>query len=248
MFVQIIQAVLMFAAYSMLLLGFSVGSLLKSMPAFQDFIIRAFDTITKVKLPVTSYWDSLFTDQMFQNVWHSVALDLNKKIKQGREAPNIPVVSLTGKHCFPLLQMAKAGRPLVLNFGSCTCPIFMRQLDEFQKMAKRFSHIADFCVVYIEEAHPSDGWALKDNYAIRTHSTQTERCRAARELARNIPECPVVVDTMLDAANIAYGALPIRFHIVQNRRVVYEGGPGPMGYNMGGVREWLGKYHTGMSS
>lgn len=166
MFVQIIQAVLMFAAYSMLLLVFSVGSLLKSMPAFQDFIIRAFDTITKVKLPVTSYWDSLFTDQMFQNVWHSVALDLNKKIKQGREAPNIPVVSLTGKHCFPLLQMAKAGRPLVLNFGSCTCPIFMRQLDEFQKMAKRFSHIADFCVVYIEEAHPSDGWALKVSWRI----------------------------------------------------------------------------------
>lgn len=73
---------------------------------------------------------------------------------------------------------------------------------------------------------------------------QTERCHAARELARKIPECPVVVDTMLDTANIAYGALPIRFHIVQNGRVVYEGGPGPMGYNMRGVNEWLEKYHT----
>lgn len=164
MFVQVIQAVQMFAAYSMLLLFFSVGSLLKPMPTFQDFIIRAFDTVTKVKLPVTSYWDSLFTDQMFQNVWHSVTLDLNKKIKQGCEAPNSPVVSLTGKECFPLLQMARAGRPLVLNFGSLTCPIFMSQLDEFKKMANHFSHIADFCVVYIEEAHPSDGWALKVSY------------------------------------------------------------------------------------
>ncbi|KAL9974882.1 hypothetical protein ACROYT_G011981 [Oculina patagonica] len=218
------------------------------MPTFRDFIIRAFDSVTKVKLPVTSYWDSLFTDQMFQNVWHSVALDLNKKIKQGCEAPNSPVVSLTGKHCFPLLQMAKAGRPLVLNFGSLTCPIFMRQLNEFQKMANHFSHIADFCIVYIEEAHPSDGWALKDNFAIRTHRSQTERCRAARELARKIPGCPVVVDTMLDTANIAYGALPIRFHIIENRRVAYEGGPGPMGYNMRGVKEWLEKYHAGKSS
>lgn len=164
MLVQIVHAVQMFAAYSMLLLFFSVGSLLKSAPAFRNFIIGAFDAVTKVKLPVTTYWESLFTDRMFQNVWHSVALDLNKKIKQGSEAPNSPVVSMTGKHCFPLLQMSKSGRPLVLNFGSCTCPIFMSQLDEFQKMGNHFSHIADFCVVYIEEAHPSDGWALKVSY------------------------------------------------------------------------------------
>lgn len=160
MFVQILQLAQVFAAYSMLVLVFSVGSLLKSFPAFRNSIIRAFDIITKVKLPVTSYWDSLFSDQMFQNVWHSVALDLNKKAKQHCEAPNSPVVTLSGKMCFPLLQMAKAGRPLVLNFGSCTCPIFMRQLNEFQQMANHFNHIADFCVVYIEEAHPSDGWAL----------------------------------------------------------------------------------------
>lgn len=161
MFVQTIQAVQMFAVYNTLMLFFSVGSLLKSIPAFQDFIVRAFNTVTKVKLPVQSYWDSLFSDQMFQNVWHSIALDLNKKIQQGCEAPDSPVVSVTGKHCFPLLKMAKAGRPLVLNFGSLTCPIFVSQLNEFQKMANHFSHIADFCVVYIEEAHPSDGWALK---------------------------------------------------------------------------------------
>lgn len=174
MFVQTVQAVQMFTAYSMLLLFFSIGSLLKSVPAFRKFIIGAFDAVTKVKLPVTSYWDSLFTDQMLQNVWHSVALDLNKKMKQDSEAPNSPVVSLTGKHCFPLLQMSQSGRPLVLNFGSCTCPIFMSQLDEFLKMANHFSHVAEFCVVYIEEAHPSDGWALKVSqyfmnfYEIRT--------------------------------------------------------------------------------
>lgn len=80
---------------------------------------------------------------------------------------------------------------------------------------------------------------LQNNYAIRTHRTQKERCLAASELAAKLPGCPVVVDTMLDAANIAYGALPIRFHIIQDGRVVYEGGPGPMGYDMRGVRHWL---------
>lgn len=90
-------------------------------------------------------------------------------------------------------------------------------------------------------------FSLQDNYSIRTHRTQTERCRAARELARKIPGCPVVVDTMLDTANIAYGALPIRFHVIQDRKVLYEGGPGPMGYNMAEVKEWLEKYQAGKS-
>ena len=57
-----------------------------------------------------------------------------------------------------------------------------------------------------------------------------------------------MVDTMLDAANIAYGALPIRFHVIQDGRVVYEGGSGPMGYDMKGVRQWLEKSYTTLSS
>lgn len=181
MFVQTFQAVQSIAAYSLLLFVFSVGTLLKSVPVFRDFVIRAFDAVTKTKLPVASYWDSLFSDQMFQNVWHSVTLDLNKKIKLGSQAPNSPVVSLSGKDCFPLLQMAKSGRPLVLNFGSCTCPIFMSQLHDFQKMAKDFSQIADFCVVYIEEAHPSDGWALKVSFTCLLRSKKVgEKKRALR--------------------------------------------------------------------
>lgn len=218
------------------------------MPLFQACIIRAFDAVTKVKLPVCSYWDSLFSHQMFHNVWHSVTLDMNRKSKLGQDAFNSPVVSLSGKHLFPLLQMTKPGRSLVLNFGSCTCPIFMDQLNEFQKMAEEFSHVADFCIVYIEEAHPSDGWALKNNYVIRTHRTQTERCVAARKLAQKFPGCPVVVDTMLDTANIGYGALPIRFHVIRDGKVVYEGGSGPMGYDIKDVKRWLKRNCVTVSS
>lgn len=161
MFLQLLQVFQTFAAYSLLFFVFSIGALLKPRPLFRDVIVRAFDAVTRTKLPVASYWESLFSDQMFQNVWHSVELDLYKKIKEGCKAPDTPVVSLSAKHCFSLLKMAKPGRPLVLNFGSCTCPIFMSQLDAFQKMVNDFSQVADFCVVYIEEAHPSDGWALK---------------------------------------------------------------------------------------
>ena len=52
---------------------------------------------------------------------------------------------------------------------------------------------------------------------------------------------------MVDAANIAYGALPIRLHVIKENTLVYEGGAGPMGYNMNEVRDWL-KQHSSVSS
>ena len=51
--------------------------------------------------------------------------------------------------------------------------------------------------------------------------------------------CIVAVDTMLNAANIAYGAVPIRLYIVQNSKIAYEGGPGPLKYRMREVKTWL---------
>ena len=63
--------------------------------------------------------------------------------------------------------MARGSRPLVVNFGSITCPVFMKRLEEFSQIAKQFGDIADFLLVYIEEAHPSDGWAFKVSRALK---------------------------------------------------------------------------------
>lgn len=46
-------------------------------------------------------------------------------------------------------------RPLVLNFGSCTWPSFLFKLDQFKGLIEDFSSIADFLIIYIEEAHAS---------------------------------------------------------------------------------------------
>lgn len=47
---------------------------------------------------------------------------------------------------------------------------------------------------------------------------------------------------MLDAANLAYGASPERLYIIRDSRIVYQGGPGPMSYNIKEVRVWLENY------
>ena len=47
-------------------------------------------------------------------------------------------------------------RPLILNFGSCTWPPFMANLIKFFALEKEFGQIANFALVYTEEAHPSE--------------------------------------------------------------------------------------------
>lgn len=51
--------------------------------------------------------------------------------------------------------------------------------------------------------------------------------------------CPVAVDTMLNAANISYGAVPVRLYIIKEGHIVYEGGSSPMMYRMEEVEQWL---------
>ena len=60
----------------------------------------------------------------------------------------------------------------------------------------------------------------------------------------DLSACTLAVDTMLNAANIAYGAVPIRLYVVQNGEIAYEGGPGPMKYRMQEVKTWLQHYQA----
>jgi len=46
--------------------------------------------------------------------------DILKEAQVGQPAPNPELVDLETRAKLPLLSLAKAGRPLVLNFGSCT--------------------------------------------------------------------------------------------------------------------------------
>lgn len=160
MFVEF-QAMQKFFLYSTLFVVFTLGWVLKIVPFFKSFVSIAMCKVTDTSLPTELYWDSLFTWKMLQNVYHCMLADKNKKVKLHGEAYNSPVVSVDGKRCHRLLDFARGSRPLVLNFGSSTCPVFMQMLKRYQQLKNDFAEVADFAVVYIEEAHPVDGWAFK---------------------------------------------------------------------------------------
>lgn len=93
-------------------------------------------------------------------------------------------------------------------------------------------HVA-FFVIYVQEAHPTDGWQVDSNVAegilFRQHQSYEEResvaatCRLDLGLA-----LPVLVEEMDNAMDEAYGAAPERLYLVGiDGRVVYRGGAGP---------------------
>ncbi|KAK3727541.1 hypothetical protein QZH41_018643 [Actinostola sp. cb2023] len=236
---QNLQQLKLSCMYLSLVVVFLVGTVLKRLQFLRSSIIKAFDAIAGERLPPEVYWNTLFGAEMFKHVWHSVELDATKRVHPERKALNSPVVSLEDGRYHYLLDYAQNQRPLVVNFGSSTCPVFMKRLEKYTELVAEFKDVADFVIVYIEEAHPQDGWAFENNNSIFSHKSQRQRCSVAGRLAIDHAPCPVLVDTMLDAANMAYGAFPIRLYVIMGDHVVYQGGTGPTGYSFDEVSDWL---------
>ena len=95
-----------------------------------------------------------------------------KDAQVGEAAPDPSVYDLTSRKTVSLLTTATPGRPLVLNFGSCSWPPFMAKLGQFGKMTAKFSSLADFVTVYISEAHPSEEANFTGNIDIAQHKVR----------------------------------------------------------------------------
>ncbi|XP_076454620.1 thyroxine 5-deiodinase-like isoform X2 [Babylonia areolata] len=122
----------------------------------------------------------------------------------------------------------------------------MRRLGLWRHLANSYGVMADFLFVYIEEAHPSDGWAFRNNpFSIREHRTLAERQAAAQQMLTSDPACDVVVDNMANEANFLYGALYERLFIVLDGYIVFVGERGPAGFRVDEVEKWLQRFKQG---
>ncbi|KAG9347263.1 hypothetical protein JZ751_004830 [Albula glossodonta] len=155
-------------------------------------------------------WRRMLTSAGLRSIWNSFLLDAYKQVKLGGEAPNSKVVkvpSIIGTRQSPgskasnechLLDFETSDRPLVL--------------PAFKQLVEDFSDVADFLLVYVQEAHPLDGWAAPavgpGCFRVRQHRTLEERMLAARSLLEHFalpPQCQLVIDSMDNDANAAYG-------------------------------------------
>ena len=101
------------------------------------------------------------------------------------------------------------------------------------ELYRRFSDEVEFFVVYVQEAHPTDGWQtdsnIEEGVLFRQHRSYAERESAAQSCSVDLHiGLPVIVEEMDNAIDEAYGAAPERLYLVDfDGRVAYHGGAGP---------------------
>ena len=90
-----------------------------------------------------------------------------------------------------------------------------------------------FFVVYVQEAHPTDGWQVDSNVAegilYQQHQSYEERESVAEicGLKLNL-SIPILVEEMDNAVDEAYGAAPERLYLIgRDGHVAHHGGAGP---------------------
>lgn len=93
-----------------------------------------------------------------------------------------------------------------------------------------------FYVIYIEEAHPIDGWQMpvnvKEHISIASAHSFNDRDAAAKtcvvKLCINVP---ALVDDLHDTTEVAYTGWPDRLYVINRAgRVAYKSKPGPYGF------------------
>lgn len=105
------------------------------------------------------------------------------------------------------------------------------------KLYERYKDQAEFYVVYIEEAHPANGWQmpsnLKEGILIASAKTLFQRDEAAETCVVKLGiRIPAVVDDMQDSTERAYTAWPDRLYVVDREgRVAYKSKAGPFGFH-----------------
>ena len=98
---------------------------------------------------------------------------------------------------------------------------------------RQYKDAVEFFVVYVQEAHPTDGWQTDSNVEagilFRQHRSYDERESVAQSCSIDLHiGLPIIIEEMDNAIDEAYGAAPERLYVVDvDGKVAYHGGAGP---------------------
>ena len=127
-------------------------------------------------------------------------------------------------------------KPLVLVFGNFTCGPFRSQAGNVEKLYQRYNDRVEFLMVYVREAHPTDGWWMESNnrlgIEIAQPQTADERSAVARRCVSHLQlSFPVLVDGLDDRVGAQYSGMPSRLYVIDREgRIAYKSGRGPFGF------------------
>jgi hypothetical protein len=164
--------------------------------------------------------------------------------KPGDAAPDFTLKTADGKETVTLSKLV-GPKPVVLVFGNFTCGPFRGLYPDVEAVYQRHKDAATFLMVYVREAHPTDGWVMQSNtrvgVAVKQPVTFGERVEAAGQFCSKLkPVMPVVVDDITDPAGTAYSGMPARLYVIDAQgKVAYKSGRGPFGFRVGEMEQAL---------
>jgi len=109
-------------------------------------------------------------------------------------------------------------------------------LPAVQSLYEDYRSTAEFFMVYIREAHPSDAWQISSNERDQVvHSspvTADERCDLAQTCTiKTRCTFPALVDGLDNAVDDIYTGWPERIYVIgRDGRIRYKSAPGPFGF------------------
>jgi thiol-disulfide isomerase/thioredoxin len=99
-------------------------------------------------------------------------------LRQGDVAPDFTLQSPDGRQSVHLADL-RGQKPVVLIFGSYTCPPFRDVYPSLERLHQAYGDRVAFYYVYIREAHAEDGWKMprnrREGIAISDPKTMAER-------------------------------------------------------------------------
>ena len=115
-------------------------------------------------------------------------------------------------------------------------------------MYKKYAKQAEFYMVYIREAHPTDGWQVRsnerENILFLQPKTFTQRSNIASKMCTKLKiSLPCLIDGLDNKVAINYSAWPDRIYVVGvDGKIIFKGGPGPRGFKPKEAADVLQKY------
>ena len=162
----------------------------------------------------------------------------------GDAAPSFTLRSPDGSQTYELAKMI-GRRPVVLVFGNFTCGPFRSYYPEVETLYSEYKDVATFLMIYVREAHPTDGWAMEANtkakVAVKQPTTLAERAAVCNLFGERLKATvPLAVDDVNDATGNAYSGMPARLYLIDPQgKVAYKSGRGPFGFKVGEVEQAL---------
>jgi thiol-disulfide isomerase/thioredoxin len=147
-------------------------------------------------------------------------------------APDFTLKTNDGKAEITLSKLV-GPKPVVLVFGSFTCGPFRSHSGNIEKLYRKYKDRATFVMVYVREAHPTDGWRMESNDRVGATTAQPKSYEERADVAQKCGKLfnigfPMLVDTIDDAVGARYSGMPGRLYVIgRDGKVAFKSGRGP---------------------